>query len=94
MGAKVEYRVVWRWRERWGHAAYPERRKTYKTVEGADRMLAKLRSNDGRYQKWDDPNDHGLDGEPSMVELVLAYSRLERREVGPWRLDPSEAIDA
>ena len=80
-----EYRVVWRWREKHdSHATYPVRRKGYKTRAGAERMLALLQSDGGEYEKIDDPNDYGRDGDFIATTLVLDFARLETREVGPW----------
>lgn len=80
----TEYRVTWRWRELWGHGLYPLRHKTFKTRAGADRLIAKLESNGGRYENWYDPNDEGRDGVPSSVTLAIDVLTLEVRTVGRW----------
>ena len=79
-----EYRVVWRWREAHGpHVAYPQRERRYKTEAGARRLIAKLMSNGGRYDRWYD-----ADGRDSKIELQLDYARLEHRKVPPWEVAP------
>lgn len=91
----MEFRVVWRWRERDARGVtYPERSKNYKTLAGAERLLTKLRSNDGRYDKYDDDLPTRYDDGLTVTHLVLDYSRMEWREIGHWRLHESEYAPA
>ena len=89
----TEYSVVWRWEIDHNGGRLPERRRTYKTEAGARRLLDKLRSNEGRYDKMEDGT--GIQtGELVVEHLRLVYARLEWREVGRWRLHVSELVSA
>lgn len=84
----VEYRVVWRWRERtYGDVEpyfLPVRRKVYKTRAAADRLLTKLQSNGGRYDKAVEVEPTRYDDGLLIEHLVLDHARLEERRVLPW----------
>lgn len=84
-----EFRVVWRFRIKSGgpQDVLPQRTKVYKTRVGADRLIAKLQSNGGNYQKMDDslPGWGGDDG-LTVTDLMLDFARIETRWVGEWQV--------
>lgn len=78
----LEYRVTWRWLDR--NDPYPIRRKEYKTYSGAMRLVKKLESNNGTYEKLEDGT--GIQtGELVVTKLKLDFVRVEVRDVEKWQ---------
>lgn len=80
-----EFSVVWRWktdpyRDEFGE----ERRKVYKTKAGATRLIAKLTSNGGHYEKHTETGETRYDDGLVIERWTLDYARLECRVVGSW----------
>ncbi len=84
-GMTTEYSVVWRWKTNPYHDEFSdERRKVYKTEWGAQRLLAKLQKNDGRYDVHIETEPTRGDDGLTVEHWRIDYARIETRQVGPW----------